>query len=44
MSEAKENAAKADKPPYEAPTITLMDEKEVLKVFQFTSAAVSWWH
>ena len=29
--------------PYEAPRAQVMDEKEVLKVFQITSASVSWW-
>ena len=29
--------------PYEAPEVMVMDEKEVLKVFQVTSAGVSWW-
>ena len=29
--------------PYEAPAVMVMDEKEVLKVFQVTSAGVSWW-
>ena len=28
---------------YEAPRVTVMDEAEVLKAFQFTSAAISWW-
>ncbi|MEO8635452.1 MAG: hypothetical protein ABI587_09280 [Gemmatimonadales bacterium] len=31
------------KRPYEAPEVMVMDEKEVLKVFQVTSAGVSWW-
>lgn len=29
--------------PYEPPQLKVMDEKEVLKVFQVTSAGVSWW-
>lgn len=29
--------------PYEAPSIRVMDEKEVLSAFQVTVAAVSWW-
>ena len=29
--------------PYEAPQAQVMDEKEVLKVFQITSAGTSWW-
>lgn len=28
---------------YEAPQVTVMDEKEVLKAFQITSAGTSWW-
>jgi hypothetical protein len=28
---------------YEAPRVTVMDEAEVLKAFQFTSAAITWW-
>ena len=31
------------KRPYQAPEVMVMDEKEVLKVFQITSAGVSWW-
>lgn len=31
------------RPKYEPPTIRLMDETEVLKAFQLTSAGVSWW-
>ena len=29
--------------PYQAPEVMVMDEKDVLKVFQITSAGVSWW-
>jgi hypothetical protein len=29
--------------PYEAPQVMVMDETEVLKVFQITSAGISWW-
>lgn len=32
-----------ERPQYIAPTITEMDESEVLKTFQITSAAVTWW-
>jgi hypothetical protein len=32
-----------ERPKYEPPTIRLMDETEVLKAFQLTSAGVSWW-
>ncbi|MBL8979037.1 MAG: hypothetical protein SF070_09135 [Gemmatimonadota bacterium] len=45
-----ENKAQSNTPagetvrrPYEAPEVMVMDEKEVLKVFQVTSAGVSWW-
>ncbi len=31
------------KRPYQTPEVMAMDEKEVLKVFQVTSAGVSWW-
>lgn len=33
----------AERPVYEAPRVTAMDEAEVLKAFQFTSAATTWW-
>jgi len=33
----------SERPKYEPPTIRLMDETEVLKAFQLTSAGVSWW-
>ena len=42
----KTNSTPANEParkPYEAPEVMVMDEKEVLKVFQVTSAGVSWW-
>jgi len=36
-----------DRPPYEAPRITVMEDEEVLKAFQMTaleiSAAGCWW-
>ncbi len=32
-----------ERPAYEAPRVTVMDEADVLKTFQFTSAAISWW-
>jgi hypothetical protein len=32
-----------ERPAYEAPRVTVMDEADVLKTFQFTSAATSWW-
>ncbi len=28
---------------YEPPRIVVMDEQEVLKAFQVTSASISWW-
>jgi hypothetical protein len=31
------------KRPYEAPQVMVMNETEVLKVFQITSAGISWW-
>lgn len=33
----------AERTAYEAPRVTVMDEADVLKTFQFTSAAISWW-
>ncbi|MFQ5702925.1 MAG: hypothetical protein ACE5HT_02775 [Gemmatimonadales bacterium] len=33
----------AEKPRYVAPQIRVMDEEEVLKTFQVTSAAGAWW-
>ena len=36
-------ASEPVRPPYQAPEVMAMDEKEVLKVFQVTSAGVSWW-
>jgi hypothetical protein len=35
--------AGSEMPAYEPPKVTVMDEAEVLKAFQFTSAAISWW-
>ena len=35
--------ASAEQPVYETPRVTVMDEAEVLKAFQFTSAGVTWW-
>ena len=31
------------KPAYVAPTITVMNEDEILKTFQLTSAMSGWW-
>jgi hypothetical protein len=30
-------------PAYEPPKLTVLDEAEVLKAFQITSAGISWW-
>jgi hypothetical protein len=38
-----EELTSAAKRPYEAPQVMVMNETEVLKVFQITSAGVSWW-
>jgi hypothetical protein len=46
MEQKNQPAAAANetaRKPYEAPEVMVMDEKEVLKVFQVTSAGVSWW-
>ena len=37
-----QNAAEA-RPTYEPPRVTVMDQKQILEVFQITSAASSWW-
>ena len=39
----KRKSADTARRPYEAPELKVMDEKEVLKVFQITSAGISWW-
>jgi hypothetical protein len=36
-------STRLERPKYEPPTIRVMDETEVLKAFQLTSAGVSWW-
>lgn len=33
----------AARPKYEAPSVTQMSEKDVLRSFQVTSAASTWW-
>ena len=38
-----EKPAVKDRPAYEPPRVTVMDEADVLKAFQFTSAATTWW-
>jgi len=40
---SRESEARTTRPRYEAPKVAVMDEKEVLKVFQITSAGTSWW-
>lgn len=40
MSERK---AGDDRPRYQAPKVTVMNEADVLKTFQITSAAATWW-
>jgi len=40
---SRESEVRTARPRYEAPKVAVMDEKEVLKVFQITSAGVSWW-
>ena len=34
---------KDERPTYVPPKVTVMNEAEVLKSFQITSAAVTWW-
>jgi hypothetical protein len=41
--ELQVKAENETKPTYEPPRVTVMDEAEVLKTFQFTSAGVTWW-
>ena len=38
----KKDASEA-RPVYEPPRVTVLDQKQVLEVFQITSAGVSWW-
>jgi hypothetical protein len=38
-----EPETRAGQKPYEAPKVVVVDEKEMLKVFQVTSAGSSWW-
>jgi hypothetical protein len=40
---ASRERGQAAKRPYQAPQVMVMDEKEVLKVLQITSASISWW-
>jgi hypothetical protein len=39
----KQVAAQTEIRPYEAPSIRVMDEQEVLSAFQVTVAATTWW-
>lgn len=39
----RESEGQPTRRPYAAPQLMVMDEKEVLKVFQITSAGTSWW-
>lgn len=34
---------KVQKPSYQAPTVRVLDETEMLAAFQITSAGTSWW-
>lgn len=43
IPEAKAKPAASGRPAYEPPRVTVMDEADVLKTFQFTSASISWW-
>ncbi|MEP6571796.1 MAG: hypothetical protein ABJD11_03840 [Gemmatimonadota bacterium] len=47
MGESQRHNLPADSdrplPKYEAPQVTEMTESEVLKTFQITSAAATWW-
>ena len=46
MDQKTQSSSPASEParkPYEAPKIMVMDDKEMLKVFQITSAGTSWW-
>jgi hypothetical protein len=37
------SSQRTDRPAYETPRVTVMDEADVLKAFQFTSAGITWW-
>ena len=47
LSKLSATEVAVDRPPYEAPRITVMEDEEVLKAFQMTaleiSAAGCWW-
>lgn len=38
-----EQESQDGKQPYEAPKVVVVDEKDMLKMFQITSAGISWW-
>ena len=38
-----QEASPEARPAYEAPRVTVLDQKQILEVFQITSAGVSWW-
>jgi len=42
-NQTRPSDAQPTRRPYTAPQMMVMDEKEVLKVFQITSAGVTWW-
>lgn len=42
-NQSPEQSSRAAGRTYETPEVKVMDEKEVLKLFQITSAGVSWW-
>lgn len=41
--DSKDPSSQKARPAYEPPSITVMDEREVLRSFQITSAGISWW-
>ena len=41
--DSKDSSSQKTLPAYQPPSITVMDESEVLKSFQITSAGISWW-
>jgi len=43
LPETTENPVEQQLPRYEKPRVTVMEEADVLKAFQFTSAGISWW-
>jgi hypothetical protein len=43
MNNPAQNATPAARPPYEKPKVTDLSEKDVLRTFQVTGAAATWW-